>query len=110
MRGTGSEFGPDREGKMAAYAVVQMLEVKDPTGLGEYRRRVGPIIEHYGGTVRVAAGQVHVMEGNWRPALVLIEFDSVERARAWYDSEEYRPLKELRQRAASGDLIIVEGA
>ena len=94
---------------MAAYVVVQVLEVRDPVALGEYRQRVGPTIESYGGTVRVAAGQVQVLEGTWQPALVLIEFDSVERARAWYDSEEYRPLKELRQRASSADAVIVEG-
>ena len=39
----------------------------------------------------------------------MMEFESTERAHAWYDSEEYRPLKELRHRSADVKLIIVEG-
>ena len=94
---------------MAAYVVVQVRSVKDPVALGEYRRQVGPLIDRYGGRLRVAAGQAEVLEGKWQPALVIIEFDSAEHARTWYSSEEYRPLKALRHDAADGDMIIVAG-
>jgi len=41
--------------------------------------------------------------------VVILEFPSVERAKAWWDSPEYRPLRALRQRASRGDLLLVEG-
>ena len=50
-----------------------------------------------------------MLEGEWSPALVVIEFPTVEQARRWYNSEEYRPALEIRQRAAENELLIVEG-
>ena len=94
---------------MAAYLVGQILGVKDPARFGEYREKVGATMVPYGGKLRVAGGKVDVLEGDWQPALVMVEFESVERARAWYDCEEYRRLKELRHGAADVQLIIVEG-
>jgi uncharacterized protein (DUF1330 family) len=57
--------------------------------------------------VRGAEG--HVLEGDWQPRLVIIEFASAAQARAWYDSPEYRPLRELRQRCADTNLVVVDG-
>ena len=94
---------------MAGYVVADILSVRDPAVFGEYREKVGATIERYGGQVRAAAGKVDVLEGDWQPTLVVVEFESPERARAWYDSDEYRPLKELRHRVADVRLIIVEG-
>ena len=94
---------------MAGYVVADILSVRDPAVFGEYREKVGATIERYGGQVRAAAGKVDVLEGDRQPTLVVVEFESPERARAWYDSDEYRPLKELRHRSADARLIIVEG-
>jgi uncharacterized protein (DUF1330 family) len=49
------------------------------------------------------------LEGEWSPALVVIEFPTVEKARQWYSSDEYRPALEIRQRSAENELLIVEG-
>ncbi len=95
---------------VAGYAIAQQRRMLDPQAFGEYAQQVGLVIERYGGRFLVRGGTVHAKEGDWSPRLVVIEFPSVERAQEWYDSEEYRPLRELRQRAAEGDLIIVEGA
>ncbi len=94
---------------MAAYVVVQVRSVQDPAGLDAYRQQVGATIAQYGGRVRVAGGPATVWEGTWQPALVITEFENATRAQAWYDSEEYRSLKELRQRSATGDMVMVEG-
>ncbi len=94
---------------MAAYLVGDIIGVRDPDSFGEYREKVGATIEQYGGQFRVVGGTVNVLEGDWQPTLVVVEFESAERARAWYDSEEYRPLKALRHRSADVRLIIVEG-
>jgi uncharacterized protein (DUF1330 family) len=53
---------------------------------------------------------VEVREGDWSPSrLVVLEFPSVERARAWWDSPEYAPAKAVRQSCADTQLVIAEG-
>jgi uncharacterized protein (DUF1330 family) len=64
----------------------------------------------FGGRFVVRGGQTEVLEGEWRPArLVLLEFPSVERARAWWNSPEYAEARALRQATSTGTLIILEG-
>ncbi len=94
---------------MSAYVVVQ-IEVHDPEGFEEYKARVPPTIEAYGGRYAVRGGAVETLEGDWNPSrFVMLEFDSVSQAKAWWSSEEYRIPKELRNRAASAQMIVVEG-
>jgi uncharacterized protein (DUF1330 family) len=94
---------------MAAYVVVQ-VEVKDPVRYESYKKLVPASLEKYGGRFVVRGGQVHVMEGTWAPKrFVLVEFPSVEQAKAWWASPEYAEAKALRQATAESQLIIVEG-
>jgi uncharacterized protein (DUF1330 family) len=94
---------------MAAYMIVE-IEVHDAAAYEEYRKLVGPTLQQYGGKFIVRGGKVEVLEGSWNPKrLVVLEFDSVARARQWYDSEEYRVPKQIRMKASSGNLVLVEG-
>lgn len=94
---------------MAAY-VFGNVEVRDPTLYEEYRRQVPATLARYGGKFLVRGGATEVLEGHLEPRrVVIIEFESLERAKAWWDSPEYRPLRELRQRASQGDLLLVAG-
>ena len=94
---------------MAAYFIVDN-EVTDPAGFEEYRKQVPGTVEKYGGKFLVRGGQMQTLEGDWKPnRIVVTEFLSIEDARRWYDSEEYRPLKELRLRTARGSVVLVEG-
>ena len=94
---------------MAAYVIAE-VEVVDPAGYDEYRKGVPATIAAYGGRFLVRGGAVETREGGWAPKrIVVLEFESVARARAWYESPEYRPLLQLRARAAKSKLIIVEG-
>ena len=68
-----------------------------------------PSVEKYGGRFLVRGGSTEILEGEWSPALVVIEFPTVEKARQWYSSDEYRPALEIRQRSADNELLIVEG-
>lgn len=94
---------------MAAYLVAQIEEVTDAAGYEQYREQAGPLATQYGGRF-LAAGQAEAKEGRWGPGTyVIIEFPSLERAEAWYDSAEYRPLKELRQRSTRGNIVFLNG-
>ncbi len=95
---------------MAAYVIAE-IEVIDPAPYEEYRKRVLATIQKHGGRFLVRGGAIDSKEGGWQPKrLIVVEFPSMEKARAWYDSPEYRPLIELRQKASRGRLVIVEGA
>ncbi len=94
---------------MPAYFIVDN-EVTDPAGFEEYRRKVPGTVEKYGGKFLVRGGQVQTLEGDWKPKRVVVtEFPTLEQARRWYDSEEYRALKALRLRTARGSVVLVEG-
>ncbi len=94
---------------MPAYVVVS-VDVKDPVRYEDYKRMVPASLKPYGGRFIVRGGTVQVQEGKWLPKrLVILEFPSVERAQAWYDSPEYAPAKALRQATSSADLLIVGG-
>jgi len=94
---------------MAAYVVVQ-VDVKDPVRYADYRAMVPASLEKYGGRFVIRGGQVHPMEGTWNPKrLVMVEFPSVEQAKAWWASPEYADAKALRQATAESQLIIIEG-
>ena len=95
---------------MAAYVIVQ-VNVNDPKRYEEYKTMVPPTLEAFGGRFLVRGGKVENLEGSWNPArMVVIEFDTVERARAWWGSEEYAEAKALRQATADTEMIVIEGA
>jgi len=94
---------------MAAYLVAD-IEVTDAEGYQEYRRTVGASIAAFGGRFLARGGPVEVLEGDWSPKrLVIVEFPSMERLRAWYDSPEYAPALALRKRASISRLLMTEG-
>jgi uncharacterized protein (DUF1330 family) len=94
---------------MPAY-VIANVEVTDPEGYADYRPLALGSIEAHGGRYLARGGEVEVKEGggSWR-RVVIVEFPSLERARRWYDSPEYRDARALRQRTARTDLLFVDG-
>ena len=94
---------------MPAFVVVQ-IDVTDPERYEQYKKRVPPTVEAYGGRFLVRGGATETLEGDWEPGrLVILEFPSRERARAWWSSEEYRLPKEIRRSASRSDLLIADG-
>ena len=95
---------------MKAYCIVYE-RLHDQKMFEEYRKQVMPTIEAYGGKFLVRGGKVDPKEGGWNPKrIVVLEFPSMAQAQKWYQSPEYAPLITLRQKAAKGKLILVEGA
>jgi uncharacterized protein (DUF1330 family) len=94
---------------LAAYVLVQ-VEVTDPVRYEDYKAMVPPSIAKFGGHFLVRGGKTHTMEGDWSPRrLVVVEFPSVEQAKAWWNSPEYAEAKALRQATSESQLIIAEG-
>jgi uncharacterized protein (DUF1330 family) len=94
---------------MAAYLISQ-IEIHDPQGYEEYRKLVGASLAKYGGKFVARGGRIDVLEGDWKPKRVVIcEFESLERARQWYESPEYRPAMDIRQKTSVAKIIVVDG-
>ena len=94
---------------MAGYVIAD-VEITDPATFEQYRSQLAPTIEKYGGRYVVRGGTVEKVEGEWEPKrLVIIEFDSMERAREWYYSPEYSGPMKLRHQSANSNVLLVEG-
>jgi uncharacterized protein (DUF1330 family) len=94
---------------MSAYIVVE-VEVQDPQRYENYKAMVPASLEAHGGRFLVRGGKVETLEGDWAPKrFVIVEFPSVEKANAWWASEEYAEAKALRQATAKTQMIVVDG-
>lgn len=94
---------------MAAYMITE-IEITDPVQYEEYRKLVPVSLARYGGEFIARGGAVTRLEGDWDPKrIVITKWESAARAMEWYDSEEYRAAKEMRHRASTGRMILVEG-
>ena len=95
---------------MSAYLIVD-IEVTDPEAYENYRSQVPPVVAKHGGKYLVRGGPFQILEGDWTlNRLVVLEFPTITAAKEFYDSEEYRPLKEIRTNATKSNLVLVEGA
>ena len=94
---------------MPAYLIAD-IDVTDPAAYAEYRRTVGDSIAAFGGRFLARGGKTETLEGDWKPKrVVIVEFASMERLRAWYASPEYAPALALRKRASDSSLVMTDG-
>ena len=96
---------------MKALVIVD-INITDPVGYDEYRSVVGPTIEKFNGKIIVVVtkgdGKSEVLEGNWDPThLVILEFESMDQARKWYNSSEYTEVAEIRKKTSTANFILV---
>jgi uncharacterized protein (DUF1330 family) len=99
-----------RENDMAAYFIVDQLEVTDPDTMKTYAAGVADTVRQYGGKMIVRGGAFEVTEGGWTPKRVIVlEFRDMATLKSWYDSPEYTPLREMRLASSRSNAIMVEG-
>jgi uncharacterized protein (DUF1330 family) len=95
---------------MAAY-LISTIDITDPAGYEEYKKLVPPALARYGGKFVVRGGNIEYKEGEWRPKrVVVVEFETMDKARTFYESPEYAPAKQIRLRTSIGSVLFVEGA
>jgi len=94
---------------MAAYVIVD-IEVTDPVQYETYKRMAARTVTAHGGRYIVRGGQAERLEGTWTPRrVVVLEFPSMEQARTWWSSDDYRAARDVRREAATFQMILVEG-
>jgi len=94
---------------MPAYVIVE-TDVTDPEQYEQYKAASPAAIEAGGGRFLVRGGELVVLEGDWQPPrIVVLEFEDLQAAKRWYESEAYQEAKKLREGAASFRAIAVQG-
>ena len=88
---------------------VAHVDVRDPEGYKDYVATAKPAFERFGAKFLARGGSYEAMEGKGRGRNVVIEFDSIDIARACYNSPEYQAAKAIRQKYADAEMVIVEG-
>jgi len=94
----------------AGYAIFN-INVTNPVNYKNYIDQVKPLAEKFGAEYIVRGGENQVIEGTWQhPRTVVIKFPSYEKALEWYNSDEYKPIKQIRLDNAETNGIIIKGA
>ncbi len=94
---------------MPAY-VIARVNVTDPGRYADYRALTPAAVAAFGGKFVVRGGEIETLEGPEETRrVVVLQFDSMEQARAFYHSEQYQTAVKIRQEASEGQLILVDG-
>ena len=94
---------------MSVYFIFQ-VDVRDEGLFLEYVRAATPTGEAFGGVVLAADDGPTTLEGDWSgPRTIVAEFPDRTAAMAWYDSPEYQGAKQVRDRAAVSNAVLVTG-
>jgi uncharacterized protein (DUF1330 family) len=93
---------------MSAYLIAD-ITVTDPERYEDYKKLAPPAIAAYGGKYVARGGKSEKLEGSWDPnRIVILEFESTEKAKQFIDSPEYEEARELRHKTATSNMIVVE--
>jgi uncharacterized protein (DUF1330 family) len=98
-----------RQMKMVPGYVVAEVDVTDPATFQKYAAKAPGTIEQYGGHYVIRGGKSDSIEGDPPKRFVVIQFDSMEKAKAWEDSPEYDAIKPIRHSSAKSRVFIIEG-
>jgi uncharacterized protein (DUF1330 family) len=94
---------------MSAYVIVQINIIKNEP-YQEYLKKVTPVVHKYKGQYIVRGGKFERLLGKWDyERTVVIKFPSYKIAMEWYKSDDYAPIKKIREDNSDGNLIIIEG-
>jgi uncharacterized protein (DUF1330 family) len=90
--------------------LIAEVEVTDTAALQDYGKKIAETLAPFNHHYIVSTSKIQGLEGEApKDRVVVIEFDSVQKAREWYDSPAYAAIKRIRQNAAKSRIFIVEG-
>jgi uncharacterized protein (DUF1330 family) len=97
-----------------AYVIAEVerdpTKTEDPTAAQKYREEAPKTLTPFGGRYLVVGGKVQAVEGEApKGYIVVIAFDSLEKARGWYYSPAYEAIKPIRQNSTKSRILIVDG-
>ena len=94
---------------MSAYIIIR-INITNPEAIKDYQVSTPPIVEKYNGKFIARGGEVVTLEGQTEDRrIIMIEFQTMSEAKAFYNSPEYTKVKKLREGFAEAEFIAVEG-
>jgi len=94
---------------MAGYVILN-INVTDVKRYEDYKGMASASIAKHGGKYLVRGGKHEPLEGDWAlDRVVVLEFETVAKAREWWSSEDYSQAKNVRRSAATVKAVVVEG-
>jgi uncharacterized protein (DUF1330 family) len=99
---------PQQSKALPAYLVAEGT-IFDPATFNTYARQVPGTLAPFGGHFIVSGGNAEPLEGNPPGFSVIIAFDSIEQAHAWWNSPAYEAIKPIRHASAKASLFFVQG-
>jgi uncharacterized protein (DUF1330 family) len=99
-----------QQAKVLPGYVVAEVDVTDPATFKEYAEKAPGTIAASNGHYIIRGGKSVSIEGEPPKRFVVIQFDSVEKAKAWEDSPAYDAIKPIRHSSAKSRVFIIEGA
>ena len=95
---------------MTSYFIIQ-INVKNSENYKEYIEKVTPIVKKFRGEYIVRGGRSENVEGIWPyQRTVILKFPTYEMVKKWHNSEEYKPIRKIREDNSECNAIIIEGA
>ena len=89
--------------------LVAHIRVQDKEAFEEFKQLSGEAIKAHNGRVLVRNPSPDHREGNAQGLAIVIEFESIQAAQAFYESDAYVAAREVREKISETDLILVEG-
>jgi uncharacterized protein (DUF1330 family) len=99
-----------QQAKVLPGYVVAEVDVTDPATFKEYAEKTPGTVTASGGHYIIRGGKSVSIEGEPPKRFVVIQFESVEKAKAWEDSPAYEAVKPIRHSSAKSRVFIIEGA
>lgn len=92
------------------YIFAELVVTNPEYFYSEYMTRVGPVLEKWGATFAIAGGEPQVLEGDRKvERIVLVEFDSPQKAHEFYHSADYQAVIDYRFKSADTHLYLLQG-
>jgi uncharacterized protein (DUF1330 family) len=88
---------------------IAEVEVTDPATMQKYAEKVPETLAPFNHRYLILGGNPRTLEGEPPKRIIVIAFDSAEKAREWYDSPAYEAIKPIRQSSSKARIFIAEG-
>jgi uncharacterized protein (DUF1330 family) len=107
--GAAAVNGLNAQGQPGAYAVVDISEITDQNTFGQILPKALPASDAFGGKYIIRTGKTTALDGTPPQRLVVIAFDSVEKAKAWDSSPAQKEVNDLRKKSTKSRVFIADG-
>jgi uncharacterized protein (DUF1330 family) len=91
-----------------AYFIAE-VEVTDPSGMQKYGEKIPETLAPFNHHYVIRAGKTQPLEGDPPKHIIVIAFDNMDKALAWYNSPAYQAIIPIRQKASKARIFLAEG-